>query len=181
MEHDDHVALIRDGVARQPSIWADLGSGHGAFTLALADLLGPGASILSLDRDARALRSQEREMAARFPEVDLVTYALDYTRMLPDDFTMLDGIIAANALHFQTEHARHRVLRRLFEGLKPGGTLIVVEYNTDRGNRWVPYPFSFTTWQRSASAAGFVGTRLLKVRPSRFLGEIYSSACEKPR
>lgn len=38
MEHHDHVALIQEAVRGR--VWADLGSGTGAFTLALADLLG---------------------------------------------------------------------------------------------------------------------------------------------
>ena len=41
MEHDDHVGLIRDGVEGAGLRWLELGAGRGAFTLALADLLGP--------------------------------------------------------------------------------------------------------------------------------------------
>jgi precorrin-6B methylase 2 len=36
--------------------WADLGSGGGAFTLALADLIGPQGVIYSMDRDRYALQ-----------------------------------------------------------------------------------------------------------------------------
>jgi hypothetical protein len=36
---------LRDGVPEPGGVWADLGSGEGAFTLALADLLGPGGRI----------------------------------------------------------------------------------------------------------------------------------------
>ena len=42
----------------------------GAFTLALADLLGPGGRIVAVDRDARALRANEAAVRARFPDVD---------------------------------------------------------------------------------------------------------------
>ena len=45
MEHPDHVALLRPGVP-PGGAWADIGAGEGAFTLALADLLGPGGSIV---------------------------------------------------------------------------------------------------------------------------------------
>ncbi|MEA2501711.1 MAG: hypothetical protein QOD01_1822, partial [Actinomycetota bacterium] len=51
MEHRDHVMLLREGVEGAGKVWADLGSGKGAFTLALADLLGAGAVIHSLDLD----------------------------------------------------------------------------------------------------------------------------------
>src|SRR5262245_9714081 len=45
MDHRDHVALIRAGVEGAGRRWLELGAGEGAFTLALADLLGPGAAI----------------------------------------------------------------------------------------------------------------------------------------
>jgi precorrin-6B methylase 2 len=67
MNHADHVALIRDGVQRPGSVWADLGSGTGAFTLALAELIGPAGEIYSVDTDRNALREQERAMRARLP------------------------------------------------------------------------------------------------------------------
>ena len=39
VNHQDHVNLLRDGIAAgEAQTWADLGSGGGAFTLALADL-----------------------------------------------------------------------------------------------------------------------------------------------
>lgn len=41
MNHADHVKLLRDGIHAPGGIWAYFGSGHGAFTLALADLLTP--------------------------------------------------------------------------------------------------------------------------------------------
>ncbi|MGI8856502.1 MAG: methyltransferase domain-containing protein, partial [Thermomicrobiales bacterium] len=106
MNHHDHVRLIRDGVSRGDSddaqsgapVWADIGSGGGAFTLALADLLGDGATIHSVDRDVRALREQERALHAAFPSVSVVLHAGDFTR--PLDLPPLDGIVMANALHF---------------------------------------------------------------------------------
>jgi len=65
VDHDDHVALIRGGVGGGTT-WADLGSGSGAFTLALADLLGPGATIYSVDRDQAALAKQSSALRDRF-------------------------------------------------------------------------------------------------------------------
>ena len=60
MDHRDHVNLLRGGVQTPAGLWADFGSGAGAFTLALAELLGDGAQIISIDKDAGALRAQER-------------------------------------------------------------------------------------------------------------------------
>ena len=74
MDHADHVALIRDGVhGATDGPWADLGAGTGAFTLALADLLGPGGLIFSVDRDPADLREGERRVRATFPGVSIET------------------------------------------------------------------------------------------------------------
>jgi len=181
MNHTDHVMLLRDGVAArddsdEPPVWADIGSGGGAFTLALADLLGEGGTIHSVDRDRGALNDQERAMRARFPATAVQYHQADFTR--PLDLPTLNGIVIANALHFVREREKLPVVRRLHAWLRPGGRLILVEYGTDRGNHWVPYPLSYPTWAALATAAGFATTRLLATVPSRFLGTIYSAVSE---
>jgi SAM-dependent methyltransferase len=171
MNHTDHVALLRDGIAGPGGVWADLGSGDGAFTLALAELLGPGAAIYSIDKKKNSLRRQERVMRERFPGSRLLTITADYTR--PLDLPPLDGVVMANALHFQRK--KDGVLQLIYNYLQPGGRLILVEYNIDRGNFWVPHPLSYPSWKKLAERNGFVGTRLLRTRPSSFLREIYSA------
>jgi SAM-dependent methyltransferase len=171
MTHEDHIALLEGGIAGPGGIWADLGSGGGAFTLALADLLGPGAVIYSVDKDRGALQDQERAIRARFPRTSVHYVQADYTH--PLELPPLDGVVMANSLHYQRDKAP--VLRLVRGYLKPGGRLILVEYNADRGNMWVPHPLSFETWQKVARANGFASTKLLATVPSRFLGEIYSA------
>jgi ubiquinone/menaquinone biosynthesis C-methylase UbiE len=176
MDHQDHVALLRNGIPAQGGTWADLGSGSGAFTLALAELLGKTATIYSVDRDAGALREQERAMKARFPEAQVQYQRADFTDAL--HFPPLDGIVMANSLHFH--HNKAPILRQVYEWLKPGGVLLMVEYNVDHGNHWVPHPFSYTTWERLATATGFAETRLLSTRPSSWLREIYAAGSQRP-
>src|SRR5947209_9586795 len=171
MNHSDQVYLLRKGIPAPGGIWADLGSGGGAFTLALADLIGPTGQIYSVDKDRSALRRQEREMSFRFPSISVTYLAADFTQRL--DLPPLDGIVMANSLHFLRK--KDPVLQLVRSYLKPGGRLLIVEYNADRGNMWVPYPFSYHTWEVLALQNGFSGTQLLATVPSRFFGEIYSA------
>jgi SAM-dependent methyltransferase len=184
MDHADHVALIRaaieEAVGRSDrpashGLWADFGSGRGAFTLALADVLGPGGRIVSVDRDAHALRDQAREVGARFPAVEIRTVEADFTTDL--GLRDLAGLVMANALHFQAD--RERAARHIASMLAPGSPFILVEYDADRGNPWVPYPLSFGTWQAEAVRAGLTEPRLVGRVPSRFLGAIYSAVSER--
>ncbi len=171
MNHRDHVNLVRDGVPGPGGTWADLGSGAGAFTLALAELIGPLGQIYSIDQDRRAMEVQAEALRDQFPAVKVHYRIADFRQ--PLDLPLLDGIVMANSLHFVA--TKEPVLKLVKSYLRPGGRLIVVEYNIDSGNAWVPYPFSYPVWTALAQRAGFEHTRLLATRPSHFLGEIYSA------
>jgi ubiquinone/menaquinone biosynthesis C-methylase UbiE len=171
VNHSDLVALLEDAITEHGGRWADLGAGEGNFTLALADLLGPGAHITAVDRDAGALKRLAEQMGKRFPDVRVKTDSADFTRQL--DLSGLDGIVMANSLHFVRDKAP--VLESVRKLLGPGGKLVVVEYGSDRGNPWVPHPFSYERWETMAAQAGFERTRLLRTIPSRHLGSLYSA------
>ena len=171
MQHQDHVALLRDGITGVGGVWADLGSGTGAFTLALADLIGPTGEIYSVDKDRGSLKEQERAMRARFPAVTVHYLTADFSRKL--ELPLLDGVVMANSLHYQRD--KDAVLQLIRGYLRPGGRLLLVEYNADRGNPWVPYPLSYSIWEAVARRNGFADTRLLARVPSRFLNEMYSA------
>ncbi len=171
MNHQDHVNLLRGGVPSTGGAWADLGSGAGAFTLALAELVGASGEIYSVDKDAGTLREQERAMCARFPSAIVHYQRADFAA--PLDLPPLDGTVMANALHFRRD--KERVMQTIKTYLRPGGHFILVEYNVDQGNVWVPFPLSFKTWESLARHCGFTRTKLLATVPSRFLGEIYSA------
>jgi SAM-dependent methyltransferase len=175
VNHNDHVRLL-GGAPAPGEVWAELGSGAGAFTLALAELLGPGGTIYSVDRDAGALRQQAQALRARFPATTVRQLTADFTR--PLDLPALDGVLMANALHFVREKGPVLALVRGY--LKPGGRLVLVEYNVDRGNFAVPHPLAYPTWAALAARSGFAGTRQLAAVPSRFLGEIYSALSVRP-
>ena len=174
MNHDDHVALLRGGIDRPGGMWADFGSGTGAFTLALAVLIGPTGVIYSIDQDRSALAQQERSLRERYPDAIFHTRVADFTR--PVDLPALDGIVMANSLHFQRQ--KEPIVQRLKTYLRPQGRFILVEYNIEQGNSAVPYPVSYRMWEELAMRCGFTHTRLLKTRPSRFLKEIYSAVSE---
>jgi ubiquinone/menaquinone biosynthesis C-methylase UbiE len=171
VNHDDHVRLIRPGVEGGGRRWLELGAGEGAFTLALADLLGSDGSITAVDRDGRALDRMRADLAARFPGIRVESVVGDFRATLPPG--EFDGLLAANSLHFVTDPAA--VLRGAAARLVPGGRVVVVEYDADRGNPWVPHPFSAGRFREIARAAGLEESREIGREPSRFLGAIYAA------
>ena len=177
MNHADHVALLAQGVTRgEGGTWADLGAGTGAFTLALADLIGPHGVIHAIDRDRAALAELRSAYVSAVPQAELRVRSADFTRRL--ELADLDGVVMANALHFVED--KLAVLGFIRGYLKHSGRLLLVEYDSDRGNVWVPHPLSFETWRDIAAEAGFIETRQLATVPSRFLHRIYSALSLAP-
>lgn len=188
--------MLRPGISAPGGVWADFGSGTGAFTLSLQDIVGAEAEIFSIDKDHSALQEQGREFKRRFeasrdenPHLHFIQSDLMRLKA-QQDVPPLDGIIMANVLHYFPDASRAphlmpklrdlptkvQVLNHVRTFLKPNGSLILIEYNVDVGNMWVPYPLSFPTYQQLAPRAGFATPRLLATIPSRFLNEFYSAS-----
>lgn len=192
MNHNDHVNLLRPANLPPGGTWADFGAGSGAFTLALRELIGPQAEIYAVDKDRSRLAELEQEHRTRFHD-------LSHLHILPTDFSRalgtspgshrpsvlpgvqrlppLDGIVMANSLHFFRD--KETILRHVHSCLKPGGALLLVEYNVDTGNLWVPHPLSFETWLKLAPRTGFGEPCLLATRASSFLRGFYSAIAYK--
>lgn len=177
MDHADHVRLLAGAVRQdEGGIWADLGAGSGAFTLALADLIGPHGVIHAVDRDRGALAELRGAFVSAVPQAEVRTHVADFTRRL--DLADLNGVVMANSLHFVDDKLPVLALVRGY--LRRAGRLLLVEYDSDRGNAWVPHPLAFESWRSLAAGAGFVETRRLATVPSRFLRRIYSALSLAP-
>jgi ubiquinone/menaquinone biosynthesis C-methylase UbiE len=162
--------LLRPGIPGSGGVWADIGCGDGIFTVALHTLIGPEGEIYAVDKSQQALTALARHLAESYPDASLHLVRADFTRSLV--LPPLDGLVMANALHFVKE--KRPVVARLAGRLKPGGRLIVVEYNTSQSNYAVPHPLDEAGFLKLARAAGLRQAQILAKIPSTFLGEMYA-------
>jgi ubiquinone/menaquinone biosynthesis C-methylase UbiE len=167
--------LLRPGIPGPNGVWADIGCGDGIFTTALYSLIQPGGEIYAVDRSQRALETLARDFGSSFPDAVLHPVLADFTR--PLTLPPLDGLVMANSLHFVRE--KTSVLTRLVGLLKPSGRLIVVEYNTSRGNFAVPHPLDKNGFLALAHKIGLHRARIQARIPSTFLGEMYAGQAFK--
>jgi trans-aconitate methyltransferase len=152
--------LIEDGVERtnEKQIWADLGAGNGVFTHALSTLLHDGSVLYAVDLNASRMDS-----IRVWQQIVLKKIHADF---IGDGWNTdpLHGILMANALHFVKDKVSF--LKKLKERLLPDGRLLIVEYEMERGNSWVPYPIPFSELSEALNRAGFLSITKLKEIPS---------------
>lgn len=152
--------------------WADLGCGSGVFTNALGNLLSDGSVIYAVDKKIASFNR------SGIPSAIIVNpLKLDF-EIGPFPFENLDGILMANSLHFIKD--KLSLLRKLDGTLKEGGLFLIVEYDTDSSNFWVPYPISFPTLEKVFKSAGYTDIIRMHEMPSKFnRARLYSAIISK--
>ena len=84
----------------------------------------------------------------------------------------------ANSLHFVA--SQRQFLHQCEAALAPSGRFLIVEYDTEIANPWVPHPVSFALLSRLASDVGFRRAQKLGSRRSRYQrAPMYAALCER--
>ena len=174
MELSQATKLIKHPDISTPnkSLWADLGCGAGLFTHALAGLLAPGSKVFAIDRDASALKRIHRPDSITIEriEADFIKETLGLQN--------LNGILMANSLHFVED--KPAFIKKIEKYMAPDYSFLIVEYNTDLSNPWVPYPLSFQTLQALFKKLGYTSVSGINEVPSRYnQAKMYSALVRK--
>jgi SAM-dependent methyltransferase len=161
MRPRDAIEMLANSgaAALGPTTWADLGCGDGTFTFALAALLASGSVIHAMDLDRSALR----RIPSTHKRVQITTHHGDFMKQ-PWPFVDLDGVLMANSLHYVENPAAF--IRACESHMKPQRYFLIVEYDTSKASRWVPYPMSQTRLTTLFERAGYSSVRPLRSRPS---------------
>ncbi len=154
--------------SNKPEKWIDLGCGSGLFSYALAELLPRESEILMIDKVNQApIKSLLSGVHFKFLQMDFSE------QQLPDD--NYDGILMANSLHYVKD--KNLFIQQLKNRLSKTGRMIVIEYDTNQSNPWIPYPITLRQLEQLLIKAGFKSVRKIGERPSRY-GQKNMYACE---
>lgn len=175
MKLNEAISLISgiDDINKPGQQWADLGAGEGMFTKALANLLGKDSIIHAVDTNLRSLSS--------FPDLEnqIIIKKLKFDFINQDlPFNELDGVLMANSFHFVKN--KSTFISKLKEHLKPSHSLLIVEYDTDVSNSWVPYPIMFESLEKFFITEGYQSIKKLHSMPSLYNRANIYSAIIKP-
>ncbi len=173
MQFQEVVELINNDfiTSNNKQVWADLGCGTGTFTTALASLLPGNSLIYAVDKS----RTDLDKIPTQFESVVIEKSQADFTKMeLPGN---LDGILMANSLHYVKE--KHWFIRELETHLKKEGCFLIVEYDTEISNIWVPFPINYNSLRKLFEKEEY-RVEKIKEKPSIYRREnIYSALIRK--
>ena len=104
-------------------------------------LLYTGSTIYAIDKNISSFQKSS------FPnQVTVKTVESDFVK---EDLNLknLDGILMANALHFVRN--KKSFIEKTIPYFRGAPAFVIVEYDTDLPNPWVPYPLSFTLTEKT--------------------------------
>jgi trans-aconitate methyltransferase len=161
LEIKDAIDLILFPVNEEVQIWADLGCGSGLFTKALASLLPRRSIIHAVDVDAKALQKIPKEYNGVSIETSVMDFSSGELALQP-----LDGILMANSLHYVKD--KEPFLKGMIDVLKKDGCFLLVDYDMNKANQWVPYPLPIVVAEELFLKCGASSFNLLNKRKSVF-------------
>lgn len=173
MTLQEGIALIKTDKINsfKAAAWADLGCGSGLFTNALASLLADESTIYAADKNLSSFHKDSSLKSILIKPVEL-----NFERT-PLPFNNLDGILMANSLHYVKN--KKDFFEKIKTCLNVNGCFLIVEYDMEIANHWVPYPISFLSLKKLFHDVGFSFVEKISERPSAFnRGNLYSAIVE---
>lgn len=170
MQLNDAIALISDGfkLLQSKATWADLGCGTGLFTQALARLLPPESIVYAVDKSNAPLSDVSDPAPAFIRRVQL-NFEKDTNQL-----NNLDGILMANSLHYVRN--KFSFIQMWQKQLKPDAPFVIVEYDTEKANPWVPFPANFDSLKILFETTGYRQITRIGSMPSRYRnGDLYAA------
>ena len=154
MNLQDAIKLIQPAVIHQtqPSTWADLGCGSGLFTTALSSLLVQGSIVYAVDENKNALN--------KIKPIEGIELKKIVSNFEKDELPLqdLDGLLMANSLHYVKD--KTTFVKKAMKWMKNESSFIIVEYDTNKSNHWVPYPISFDSLQKLFAEFGLTASKI---------------------
>jgi hypothetical protein len=83
----------------------------------------------------------------------------------------LDGALLANALHYVAEP--DVLLDQVRALVRSHGRIVIIEYDREMANRWVPYPLPIDRLGHVMNRAGLASFEIVTRRPSAYQGVMY--------
>jgi len=143
---------------KEGMVIADVGCGWGRYTVWFADRVGKNGKVYAIDIDERALkRLKKRIKRNNFKNVDVIKNKIK-DPMLPKSKSDIAFII--NTYHHLDKPIE--LVKNIAPGLKPNGTLVIVECDPKKAPKMVGHS---TSREKMITELGKAGYKLEKIDP----------------
>ena len=119
-----HRDLITQANAAPGQRFLEIGCGTGNLAI-MAKTLTPGAEVVGIDPDPKALGRARRKAERRRVTVQ---FAPGFSEELPYPDSSFDRVFSAFMLHHVNPDAKHASLQQAYRVLKPGGSLHLADF-----------------------------------------------------
>lgn len=109
----------------------DAGCGTGSLALELRDRAGAGGEVCGVDASPEMITVARRKAAKRNASVD---FEVGLIERLPYEDVRFDRVLCTFVMHHLDEELQRRGLREIARVLKPGGRLLVVDFDGRSGS-----------------------------------------------
>ncbi len=153
------------------AVFLDLGCGRGDYTLAAAEIIGPGGKVYGVDGWQEGLDELERRASARGLE-NIVTIRANLNEHIPLEDGTVDVCFMGSVLHdLLREASGEVVLDEIVRVLKPGGRLAIVEFHKIENSPGPPLSVRLLPEETEGVVTpfGFVRERVIEVGPFHYL------------
>ncbi len=167
----DSSRVIRALSLTPSSVFLDLGCGRGDYTLAAAEIIGPGGRAYGVDGWQDGLDELERRASARGLD-NVSTIRANLNEHLPLGNGSVDACLLATVLHdLLREGSGEVALDEIARVLKPRGRLAIVEFRKIENGPGPPFRARLAPEETEAVVApfGFVREGVVEVGPFNYL------------
>lgn len=127
---------VVDAVGLKEGAWvADIGAGTGLYTLLFAEEVGPSGQVFAEDIEPLFLDLINRRVADTDHENVTAVLGREADVTLPKE--SVDVVFIADTYHYFGD--REAIMRTIYDALKPGGSLILVEFEITPGKEKPDY------------------------------------------
>ena len=117
----------------------DVGCGTGTLALELRDRAGAGGEVYGVDASPEMIAVARRKAAKRDADVQ---FEVGLIERLPYADARFDRALCTLVMHHLDEHLQQQGLREIARVLKPGGRVLVVDFDGSSGGSFLGHLFS---------------------------------------
>jgi ubiquinone/menaquinone biosynthesis C-methylase UbiE len=110
----------------------DVGCGTGSLAIAAKRVVGPAGMVQGIDASPEMIARARRKAARAGVEVDFIHGVVE---ALPAPDGHFDAVLSTLMLHHLPRDARQQCAREMRRVLKPGGTVLAVDFGRPAGDR----------------------------------------------